>query len=113
MIPDACTSEHTCRNVLALLKLGHRVTRQTSEHGIVQVQASCNEGMDNFLTRIAVEESSDFVKVSDMVAGRLRERVYVGDHGHVRVKDCTQVPDRRSRGDQRFANIHTRQGDLR
>ena len=76
MIPDACTSDHTCRNVLALQKLGHRVTRQTSEQGIVQVQSSCNEGMDNFLTRIAVEESSDFANVSDMVAGRLRERVY-------------------------------------
>ena len=45
--------------------------------------SSPNEGMDNFLTRIAVEESSDFAIVSDMVAGRLRERVYVGDHGHV------------------------------
>ena len=43
--------------------------------------------MDNFLARVAVEESPDFANVSDMVAGRLRERVYVGDHGHVCVKD--------------------------
>ena len=32
--------------------------------------------MDNFLARIAVEESPDLANVSDMVAGRLRERVY-------------------------------------
>ena len=68
--------------------------------------------MDNFLARIAVEESPDFANVSDMVAGRLRARVYVGDHGHVCVKYCTQVHDRCSRGDQRLPNSHTRQGYL-
>ena len=34
--------------------------------------------MDNLLARVAVKESPDFANVSDMVASRLSERVYVG-----------------------------------
>ena len=68
VISDACTGDRTCRDVLALLQLGDRVTGQTSEQSVVKVQARRNEGMDNFLARIAVEESPDFSNVSDMVA---------------------------------------------
>ena len=74
MVPDTCTDHHTCHNVL---NLGHCVIRQRSDQGVVQVRARRNEGMDNLLARVAVKESPDFVNVSDMVAGRLRERVYV------------------------------------
>ena len=78
MIHTTCPGDHSCRDVLALLKLGHRGTRQTSKQGRVHVQARCNEGMDNFLARGAVEESLDLFNVADMVAGRLRQRVYAG-----------------------------------
>ena len=63
--------------------------------------------MDNYcLARVAVEESPDFANVSDMVAGRLRARVYVGDHGHMCATDGTQVPDeQRSR---QIRNAHIR-----
>ena len=47
----------------------------TDSQCVVQVQAIRNEGMDNFLAQIAVEESPDFANVSDMVAGRLRARL--------------------------------------
>ena len=100
-----------CRDVLAPLKLGHCVIRQPSEQGVVQVRR--NKCMDNLLAGFAVKESPGFANVSDMVAGRLTERIYVGDHGHVHVKHCTQVPDRCRRCDQRRANSHTRNGDLR
>ena len=42
--------------------------------------------MDNLLARVAVKESPDFANVSDMVAGRLKERVCMVDHGHVHAK---------------------------
>ena len=80
MFPDVCPGYHTCRDVLALLRLGHCFIGQISEQGVIQGQTGRDKGMDNLLALVAVKESPDFADVSDMVlvAGRLREHVYVG-----------------------------------
>ena len=54
---------------------------------IVQVQVRRNECMGNHLARVAVKECPGFANISDMVADRLTERVYMENHGHVHVSN--------------------------
>ena len=48
--------------------------------------------MDYLLARVAVKESPDFANVFDMVASRLRHRIGMGDHRHVRVSKTVRKP---------------------
>ena len=113
MIHNTCTGDHSCRDVLVFLKRGHRGTRQTSNRGSVHVQARCNEGMDNFLARVAVEESLDLFNVYHGSRQTETMRLWGGGHGHACVKDSIQYPDCCNRDDQRLAKSPTWQGDLR